>query len=264
MRRIGVGYRHELHDWLIKKPSSVESLEITAEHFFDADNRAAHTLKQLSKSYPLFVHGLGLSLGTPGPLCAETLEQFANVAKLADAEWVSEHVSFTRPQSVDLGHLNPILYSRDSLGVIVDHAIEVSEKCQRKLVLENITSSVRFESAMKETDFLNQLCEKANCGLLLDVTNLFINAKNHNFDPVDWLGELNPQNIWQLHVVGYSKCGSIYQDHHSAPIQNDLLDLIQFVFESTAVRAVTLERDERLEQIEEIELDLERLHNIDV
>ena len=90
---IGVGYRRELAPWLDTQPRGVHGLEITAEHFYDGGEER---LLKLARRYALFVHGLGLSLGTPGPLDAERVRQFARVAQAADARWISEHVAFTR------------------------------------------------------------------------------------------------------------------------------------------------------------------------
>ena len=261
MRWLGMGYRAELRDWFLSSPPEIKSLEITAEHFFDGGDRV---LKKLADRYPLFVHGLGLSLGTPGPLCQKTLEQFARVAEIAQAKWVSEHVSFTRTDQVDLGHLNPVPHSRDSLETMVEHAIEVAQRCNRKLILENITSDLLIAGDMSETAYLNQLCERAGCGLLLDVTNLFINSKNHGYDPKKWLAEIEPSHIMQLHVVGYSRCGDVYQDHHSAPIQEDLMELIAEVIDYSDIQAITLERDDRLDELDEIKTELKRLDELDV
>src|SRR6185369_5792822 len=102
---IGVGYRRELSAWIDTRPLGVTCLEITAEHFYAG---CTERLAQLAKNFHLFVHGLGLSLGTPGPLDHQRLEQFARVAALADPDWISEHVAFTRTAEVDLGHLNPV------------------------------------------------------------------------------------------------------------------------------------------------------------
>lgn len=259
MRRVGIGYRKPLRNWLKRRPDMVGNLEITAEHFFD-ENHAE--LRELTKSHDLFVHGLGLSLGTPGPLCEETLSRFAQVADAAEAKWVSEHVAFTRTEDVDLGHLNPVPRTAENLACIVDHAVEVAERCDRPLVLENITASLDVGGELSETEFLNQLCDRANCGLLLDVTNLFINSKNHAYCPRKWLHEINPNSIIQLHVVGYSKKDNYYHDHHSAIIQDDLMELISDVIDYGAVQAVTLERDNRLEEVGEIESELDRLRQI--
>src|SRR5207237_818107 len=134
---------------------------------------------ELSKDFSLFVHGLGMSLGTPGPLDKQRMEMFKSVVDRANPLWISEHVAFTRAGEIDLGHLNPIRASRESLQIVSDHAIELSEYCGKKLLLENITSHIQLPGEMSETDFLGMLCEKAHCGLLLDVTNLFVNSQNH-------------------------------------------------------------------------------------
>lgn len=256
MTLIGVGYRRPFADWLATQPPSVGCIEITAEHFFDSDEKE---LKSLSDRYPLFVHGLGLSLGTPGPIDNTTLKSFAHVAKSANAEWVSEHVAFTRTDEVDLGHLNPLPFTEDSLEVVANHAMEVSRACGKPIILENITSELTIGGSLSETEFLNRLCDKANCGLLLDVTNLYINGKNHGFDPLAWLSEIDPHRIVQIHIVGFSERDGHFYDHHSACIQEELMDLLQAVMEYSPVQAITLERDGRLDDIEEINSELCRL-----
>lgn len=256
MTWVGMGYRHELADWIDTGPSQVECLEITAEHFFDGGE---DRLRSLARCYPLFVHGLGLSLGTPGPLDAATLDNFARIADIAEARWISEHVAFTRSDEIDLGHLNPIQPTRRVLDAIVEHAREVSQRCGRRLILENITSHLRLDGEMSETEFLNRLCEEADCGLLLDVTNLYINAKNHGFDPRTWLHEIDPRCIEQLHVVGYSRRGRRWQDLHAEPIQDDLYDLIHDVLAYTTVRAVIIERDQNFPPPAELEAELDML-----
>jgi len=254
----GLGYRAPLADWIHSRPPEVHCLEITAEHFFD---HGEEQLEWLSECYPLYVHGLGLSLGTPGPLDADTLDKFARVASIAGAEWISEHVAFTRSDEVDLGHLNPVAPTESSLSVLVDHARELMDRCQKPLILENVTSFLRLPGQMSETEFLNRLCERSGCGLLLDVTNLLINARNHRFDELAWLRELNPENVVQLHIVGYSEKNGVWQDYHGVAIQNDLFELLGEVVRSTAVRAIIIERDAHFPPERELAQELTRLEN---
>lgn len=101
---------------------------------------------------------------------------------------------------------------------MVEHAQEVSERCGKPLILENISSHLLLTGEMSETDFLNRLCERAGGGLLLDVTNLFINSKNFGFNSSTCLHELDPQHIVQLHVVGYSVRDGQWEDFHAEPI----------------------------------------------
>ncbi|GEM_PF-589650 len=254
----GLGYRAPLADWISSRPPEVHCLEITAEHFFD---HGEEHLEWLSECYPLYVHGLGLSLGTPGRLDADTLDKFARIASIAGAEWISEHVAFTRSDEVDLGHLNPVAPTESSLSVLVDHARELMDRCQKPLILENVTSFLRLPGEMSETEFLNRLCERSGCGLLLDVTNLLINARNHRFDELDWLSELDSDNVVQLHVVGYSEQNGVWQDYHGAAIQDDLFHLVGEVVRSTSVRAIIIERDTHFPPDEELARELTRLEN---
>lgn len=257
MRRlVGVGYRPELAAWIESRPPEIQCLEITAEHFFDDGEEFLCTLTQ---AYPLFVHGLGLSLGTPGALSQETLHKFARVVDLAQPEWISEHLAFTRTEEVDLGHLNPLSPSRNTLAVVVEHAQEISNLCKKPLLLENITSHLRLDGEMSEPEFLNRVCEQSGCGILLDVTNLLINSKNHGFDPHSWLHELDRRRILQLHVVGYSVRNGRWQDHHAEPIQNDLWELVHDVLAYAPVQAIIIERDTNFPEPEELAGELKKL-----
>ncbi|MSU36084.1 MAG: DUF692 family protein [Pedosphaera sp.] len=180
---IGVGYRKELAGWIDSTPRGIRCLEITAEHFFHGGEER---LAQLAGQFHLFVHGLGLSLGTPEPLDSKTLDHFARVVRVANPQWISEHIAFTRTAEAELGHLNPVPPTHEVLGIIADHAREVSALCGKPILLENITSHVRLTGDLSETNFLNELCERADCGLLLDVTNSFVNSRNHGFNPMEW------------------------------------------------------------------------------
>ena len=258
MTLIGVGYRRALAGWIATQPTGLDCLEITAEHFFDGGEAR---LRGLAERYPLMVHGLGLSLGTPGPLDADTLTRFAHVVNTANPLWISEHVAFTRCGSVDLGHLNPISPCAETIAVLADHAAEVIERCGKPLILENITSDLRLPGTLSEPEFLNRLCEAANCELLLDVTNLFINGRNHDFDPRAWLYEIDPSRIVQLHVVGYSREGERWYDRHAEAIQEDLWRLIDEAREYANPKAIIVERDANFPPPQEIADELHRLHD---
>jgi len=259
MMKTGAGYRRELADWIETRPAGLDCLEITAEHFFD--DRTEH-LTKLAGQYPLFVHGLGLSLGTPGPLDRRHIENFARVVDLAKPAWISDHIAFTRTSEVDLGHLNPVPPTHDMLQVIADHVREVMDRCGRPMLLENITSHVQLTGDLRETDFLNGLCERAGCGLLLDVTNLFINSRNHGFDALKWLHEIEPGHIRQMHIVGYTRSGDRYIDSHSAPIQDELMELARAVVDHAPVQAVILERDEDFPDVAGLEAEITKLKRI--
>lgn len=256
---VGIGFRQELSGWLEAQPCGVDCLEITAEHFFG--ERAA-ALIELSARYPLFVHGLGLSLGTPGPLDRGRLAQFARVVAAANPRWISEHVAFSRTTEADLGHLNPLPLTREAMEIVAAHAREVEERCEKPILLENIASHLAMPGEMTEPEFLNGVCAQAGCGLLLDVTNLYINSRNHGFDPLVWLRAIEPGLIRQLHLVGYSNQGDRLTDAHARPIQEELIALAEAVVRVGRVEAVVLERDEDIPEAAELEVEIGKLERI--
>ena len=259
MALIGLGYRQPLSRWIDTDQELIQCLEITAEHFFDGGE---DRLRELAARFPLYVHGLGLSLGTPGPLDRKALDQFVRVVEIAQPEWISEHIAFSRSEEVDLGHLNPLPRTRANIEILAEHVAELRERCGKPVILENITSQLDPGGSFSEPDFLNRLCERAECGLLLDVTNLYVNGMNHDFNPLIWLQEVHSRNIKQLHVVGFDHHHGAYQDGHGAVIQPDLMDLIVAVAEYSQVPTVILERDQRLDAVDEIADELRRLRGL--
>jgi uncharacterized protein (UPF0276 family) len=256
---VGIGYRRELAAWIETRPRGLDCLEITAEHFFAGGEEK---LAALGRDFRLYVHALSLSLGTPGPLDPARVANFARVVRAANPEWISEHVAFTRTAEVDLGHLNPVPPTRESLKILADHVRELAERCGKPMLVENITSHVKLAGDMTETDFLNELCDRADCGLLLDVTNLFVNSRNHGFDPLAWLHEIEPTRIRQLHIVGYSHEGGRYTDAHAQPIQEELVELAAAVMRYAPVQSVVLERDEDIPQVSDLESEIVKLERI--
>ena len=232
---IGPGFRRPIADWILSRPPEINCVEVTAEHCFD--DRHLEWLSELARLYPLSVHGLGLSLGTPGALDEEHVESFLRVVRKADPDWISEHVAFTRTDEVDLGHLNPVACTRDVLRTLVAHASELSDRAEKPLLLENITSFLSLPGEMPETEFLNRLCEDAKCGFLLDVTNLLVNSRNHKFDRLKWLREIEP-------------------------IQKDLYELIEEVVRYAPVQSIIVERDANFPDVEELAWELTTLEMI--
>ena len=247
---VGLGHRRELAPWLKTGPVEVECLEIIAEHFFAADAKPA--LQALAADHALIVHCLGLSLGTPGPLKRSVLDSVAEVAAVADPLWVSDHIGFCRTGEVELGHFISVRPDRENLAIIAEHAREVAEVCGKPILLENITTEIVMRGDLSETEFLNQLCDEAGCGLLLDVTNLFVNCRNRGVDPFRWLAEIEPAHVAQLHVVGYTQAGGHWFDNHCEAIQEDLWPLIREVFARFQPRAVIIERDDAFPAVEKL------------
>lgn len=254
MTDTGVGYRQELSLWIDGRPPYLDFLEVPAEDFVrpELQNRLA----ALAATYPLAVRSRDLSLGTPGPLDADRLNRLAALAAVVDPLWVSEWIAFSRTGEVDLACAAPVRPDESTVDLIAEHAQEVADRCGVPLLLETVASHLRIPGTMAEPEFLNRLCATSGCGLLLDVTALFVNSRNHGFDPHLWLREIDPPHIRQLHISGFSRAGDRWEDRHGRRIQRDIWELAEAALAHAPVRGAILEYDLAFPAVQAIEIEL--------
>ena len=252
MAWVGLGYRPAFSDWIAASGEHIDGLELVAEHFYDKPA----LVDTLPERLPLAMHGLGLSLGTPGPLDQAYLAKFLDVCRRADRLWISEHLAFTRTADVDLGHLNPVAYTAQALAVFADHVAEIQDSSGKRLLIENITTQLQVAGYIPESVFMNRLCEQTGCGVLLDVTNLYINSRNHAFDASTWLRALDPGYIAQLHIIGYSHTSQGLEDRHAQSVQPELLELLGEVTRLAGPVPTTLEWDHNFPDAVELQSNL--------
>lgn len=236
-----------------------ECLELQAYAFYYPSSKL---LDSLCRRRPTIISKGWLSLGTPGPLDADRVRAFAAIVERAKPLWISEPLGFSRTNESSWGAYLPVCPSHGSLGMIADHAMHVMDTCQKLLLLEITASLIQVRGSIRETDFLNQICQKAKCGLLLDVTALLVNALNHRFDPVEWLHQVDPGLILQLHVSGYSRRDRRYFDEHLSGVQDDVWNLVEDALRYCKPRAIILEREGSYPPIFAIERELARLKTL--
>jgi uncharacterized protein (UPF0276 family) len=260
---VGLGYRRAFRAPLFLDRRAVDFLEITADHFFAPTPEVARELDLLAAHFRLIPHSLDLSLGSAEGLDRAYLDELAALVDRLDPPWWSEHVAFTRAGGVEIGHLCPVPFSRESLDVLCANIDEARRAIGRPLILENITRPVEMPSTeMTEAEFLAELTELSGCGLLLDVTNLFTNATNHGLDPRALLDELPLDRVVQIHFAGGHWHDGVLIDSHSRPTAPEVWDLLEAVLEQVAIPAMTLERDEDLPLFDEIAAELGRARAI--
>jgi len=203
---IGIGFREPLRGDLFLNQSKIDFLEITADHYFDAGAKKLEELDLLAAHFPLIPHGLNLSLGSAEGVDEKYLEKFARLVEKLNPAWWSEHICFTKAGGVDIGHLAPLPFTNEAVDVLIKNIERVKTTIKTPLVLENITYHVQFPSAeMSEAEFLRRVLTETNCGLLLDVTNLYINSKNHGYDWSEFLDELEiARRIFQNPTANFS------------------------------------------------------------
>ena len=255
---VGLGFREPLKANVFRHRPAIDFLEITADHYFDAPPEKLAELDLLAQHFPLIPHGLRLSLGSAEGVSERYLDKMAALVERVRPPWWSEHVAFTGAGGVEIGHLAPLPYCDEAVDVFSRNVQRVRRVIDVPLILENITVTLELDGhAMSEGRFLTRILEETSCGLLLDVTNHFLNARRRGEDPVAALDALPLERVVQLHFVGFERRGEDAIDSHGRPMSAPLWALMEAVLERAPVKGAILERDQNFPPFEELVAELE-------
>ena len=260
---VGLGYRDAVRTDVFRNANQIDFLEITADHFFDPKPESNELLKLLASRFPLIPHGLGLSLGSADGLDRGYLNMLKRVVETVQPAWWSEHISFCRVGGIDIGHLTALPKTKATLRCLKENIRVATSEIGAPLILENITQSIEYENdTFDEASFLGEVLNENNCGLLLDVTNLYINSINYRFDAVQVLNRLPRDRIVQLHFVGFDREGDLLIDGHSHATNLEIWQLLEEVVRYAPVCGAILERDEQLPPFSDILTELANMREI--
>lgn len=256
---VGVGFREQFRGDLFLNQTAIDFLEITADHYLDATAKKLAELDLLRSHFPLIPHGLNLSLGSAEGVDNEYLEKLAALIERVKPAWWSEHICFTRAGGIDIGHLAPLPLTAEAVEVLITNIEHVKSVIKVPLILENITYNMRFPfNELSEPEFIHQVVEATDCGLLLDVTNLYINSRNHNFDWLEFLNDFPFERVVQLHFVGAHVHGDKMIDAHADATDEEIWTVFAEVCRRAAnLKGAILERDENIPSFDEIVRELQ-------
>jgi len=213
---IGVGLRTVHFGHILSRRPAVDWFEVLSENFMDTGGHPLWVLDQVAERYPVALHGVSMSIGGTDPLDREYLRKLKSLAARTRARWVSDHLCWTGVAGRNVHDLLPMPYHEEALRHTAARVRQVSEILERPLVLENPSSYVEFaSSAMTEWDFLSRLAQEADCGLLLDVNNVYVSSFNHGFDPRVYIDNVPADRVVQYHVAGHTNKGTHILDTHS-------------------------------------------------
>ncbi|MET7672588.1 DUF692 domain-containing protein [Micromonospora luteifusca] len=242
---VGLGYREELHDGILAHRTAIDWLEIVTDRYL-VDPANNELLRSLRDSFVVVTHGLEMSIGSDAPVDPDYLDAVAAVADAVDAPWVSDHLCFTRENGVELHNLTPVLRTEQKVRTIAANAQRVQDRLGRPFLLENITYYLDLPGHMTEAEFITAVLDRCDCGLLLDLNNVVVNAANHGFDPYEFLDALPLDRVVQVHLAGnlpQGIGGVEVIDGHDAPVGQDVFALLEYLESRQPVRATMIERD---------------------
>jgi uncharacterized protein len=222
---VGVGFKAEHFEPIVETRPELGFFEVHAENYMGAGGPPHRRLDAIGERYPLSLHGVGLSIGSPGPLDQGHLQRLAAVAKRFEPALVSEHLAWSTHEGAFLNDLLPLPYTLETLARVADHIDETQNALGRTILLENPSTYVVFaESTFAETDFLREIARRTGCGLLLDVNNVFVSAANHGFDPNRYLADFPLSAVGEIHLAGFAEDSDdaglpLLIDAHNSPVR---------------------------------------------
>jgi uncharacterized protein (UPF0276 family) len=256
---LGIGWRHAVASLVLRRPD-LGFVEVLAEAY-PVDRPLPLSLVEARRRGVVVVpHGVGLSVGGAEHPDPARIDFLAHLAHRVGAPLVSEHVAFVRADGIEAGHLLPVPRTRDALEVLVHNVTAVVEQLPVPLALEPIATLFEWpEPQLNESDFLCELVERTGTFLVLDVANVYANARNHGFEPRRFLAGLPLDRIAYVHVAGGVEREGLYHDTHAHAVPRAVLELLDDLSASQPLPGVMLERDDAFPATAVIEAELDAI-----
>lgn len=250
----GAGLRHEHFEYIMENRPAFRWFEIITENFLGKGGWATECLREISRHYTIIPHGVSLSIGSTDPLDREYLQQLKDFADELDCPWLSDHLCFTMVDHTNLNDLIPLPFTSEAVDHVVERIRVIQDILQRPFLIENVTRYITVsDREMSEVEFISTILEKADCGLLLDVTNVHLNAMFHEFDAWDFIRELPHERVGQIHLAGWiPREGGKIIDSHDARVPDEVWDLFRHTISLTGETSALVEWDSELPSVEEL------------
>lgn len=261
----GIGFRKDFAEEFIKGNSlQTDFVEVAPENWVGIGGYWKNVLHQVTDHYPLFTHGLSLSIGGPDELDMSFLKEVKKFLKEYNVKVYSEHLSFAKCDNAHLYDLLPIPFTDDAVKHVSSRIRQVQDFLERKLVIEIVSYYTPLAPEMSELEFINRVLQESDCELLLDVNNIFVNSFNHHYDAKDFLSGLPLERVRYIHMAGHEQVApDLIIDTHGEAIIDPVYDLFEYAFSKLKREVpVLLERDFNIPQLSELQSELERLEKI--
>jgi uncharacterized protein (UPF0276 family) len=241
---IGIGLRTVHYPHILEQKPDVDFFEVLSENYMDTGGRPLWVLDQVAERYPIVLHGVSMNIGSADPLDRRYLSKLKALAGRTRAHWVSDHLCWTGVAGRNTHDLLPMPLSEEALRHVAERVRNVSDFLERPLMLENASTYAEFtSSSMPEWEFFGRLMEEADCGMLLDVNNVYVSSFNHGFDPDVYVDAIDPARVTQYHLAGHTNKGTHNIDTHNDHVIDRVWDLYRRSVQRTGNVATLLEWD---------------------
>ena len=256
----GLGYRRAMIDEIADQlPENVDFMEVAPENWIGIGGALERRFREIAERYPFVIHGLSLSIGSPAPLDEDLVKAIGRFMDEYGIRCYTEHLSYCS----DEGHLYdlmPIPFTEEAVRYVAARIRRVQDMLGRQIGIENVSYYAAPGQKLSEIDFVNAVVEEADCGLLLDVNNIYVNSVNHGYDAERFLKALPGKRVMYLHIAGhYEEAQDLRVDTHGADVIDPVWRLLDRAYEHFGVMPTLLERDFNIPPLAEMLQEIDQI-----
>jgi len=250
---IGIGLRIPHYEHIFSRKPVVGWFEIISENFMTDGGRPLAVLDQILERYRVVQHGVSMYFGSAEPLNRDHLKRLKKLVRRTRTPWLTDHLCWGSVDGRYTHDLLPMPYTFEAAGITARKIREAREFLEVPIAVENVSSYAEFHvSEMTEWEFLNEVVERADCGILLDVNNIYVSSQNHDFDPYEYLNAVPPERVAQIHIAGHSKFEKYILDTHDHPVIDPVWNLYEHAIRRVGPTATLLEWDDLIPSFDEV------------
>jgi uncharacterized protein len=260
----GIGLRTKHFPRVLDGTARADWFEAISENFMIRGGRPLAVLERVRAEAPIVLHGVSLSIGSTDPLNLRYLDELADLAARFAPAWISDHLCWGSVGGHYAHDLLPLPYTEEALALVAERVRVVQDRLGRRMLLENVSSYLTFtHSTMPEWEFLAAVAERADCGILLDVNNVYVSATNHGFAPEAYVDGIPAKRVGQIHLAGHSDHGTHLLDTHDAAVVPAVWELYRYAVGRLGRVSTLVEWDDRIPELEGVVAEAERARAIE-
>jgi len=250
---VGIGLRVPHYRHILEKKPVVDWFEIISENYMIDGGRPLTVLDSILDQYRVVQHGVSMYFGSADPLSREHLRRLKTLVRRTNTPWLSDHLCWGSVDGTYTHDLLPMPYTFEAARVTAAKIRQAQDFLEIPIAVENVSSYAEFHvSQMTEWEFLNEVVEQADCGVLLDVNNIYVSSQNHNFDPRDYIEAVPADRVAQIHIAGHSRFEKYILDTHDHPVLDPVWSLYARAIERCGPTATLLEWDDSIPSFDEV------------
>jgi uncharacterized protein len=250
---IGIGLRIPHYQHILEKKPVVDWFEIISENYMVDGGRPLHVLDQVLEQYRVVQHGVSLYFGNASRPNRAHLKKLKALVARTGTPWISDHLCWGSVDGRYTHDLLPMPYTWEAVKMTARNIREAQDFLERPIAVENVSSYAEFHaSEMTEWEFLNEVVERADCGILLDVNNIYVSSRNHGFDPMEYVNAVPTERVAQIHLAGHTQFEKYTLDTHDHPVLDPVWKLYARAIERCGRVATLLEWDDRIPSFQEV------------